>query len=217
MTDVDVKNSSNQSSKENTQAGKGLARRSSELPSSRESYPFGSRLSPEEFFYGNPFTLMRRMSEEMDRTFGQFFGQSAGRSGHWYPELEITEADGKLRIQTDLPGLRPEDIKVEITGDRLTISGERKSEQEHRAGGTYRSERRYGEFYREITLPDGVTAEEAKAQFHDGVLEITVPAPQQANKRRQIPIQSAETRGQAKGPGSESGRQATTAKASGGS
>ncbi len=138
MADVDVKKSSNQTSNENAQGGTSLSR-----PSSRGTL-FGSGWSPEEFFYSNPFTLMRRMSEEMDRTFGQFFGQSGGRGKQWHPELEITENEGKLSIQTDLPGLKPEDVKVEITGDRLTISGERKSENENREGGTYRSERRYG-------------------------------------------------------------------------
>jgi len=211
MANVDVKKTSNQTSNENTQGGTSLSRRSTEWPSSRGTL-FGSGWSPEEFFYSNPFTLMRRMSEEMDRTFGQFFGQSGARGRQWHPELEITENDGKLCIQTDLPGLRPEDVKVEITGDRLTISGERKSENENRAGGTYRSERRYGQFYREIALPEGIKAEEAQANFHDGVLEITLPIPQQTSNRRQIPIQ---TGGQAKGPGSESSRQTTTAKAGG--
>jgi HSP20 family protein len=217
MTDVDVKNSSDQGSKENTQSGKSILRRGTESSPSRETHRFGSGLNPEEFFYSNPFTFMRRMSEEMDRTFGQFFGQAGAGTRGWYPEMEITEHDNKLHIQTDLPGLRPEDVKVEITSDKLTISGERKSEKEHRLGGAYRSERRYGEFYREIALPEGVSADQAKAQFHDGVLEITVPVPQQASNRRQIPIQTGETVSTpAKAPGSaESTRQAATAKAGG--
>ena len=214
MADVDVKKSTNQTPKENAQSGTSLSRRSTEWPSSRGTL-FGSGWSPEEFFYSNPFTLMRRMSEEMDRTFGQFFGQSGGRGRQWHPELEITENEGKLCIQTDLPGLRPDDVKVEITGDRLTISGERKSENENREGGTYRSERRYGQFYREIALPEGIKPEEARANFHDGVLEITLPVPQQTSNRRQIPIQTGEAAGQAKRPGSESSRQTTTAKAGG--
>jgi HSP20 family protein len=206
MADVDVKNqSSEQTSKQNAQRGEtGLQRQYG-----------GAGLS--EFFEDNPFTLMRRMSEEMDRTFGQFFGQQRGRVGGWYPEVEITERDGQLHIQTDLPGLRPEDVKVEITGETLTISGERKSEHEHRIGRAYRSERRYGAFYREIALPEGVSADRAKAQFRDGVLEITVPVPERASNRRQIPIQAGESGGtSAKAPGSaESTRQTTAAKASG--
>ncbi|HEY6991374.1 MAG TPA: Hsp20/alpha crystallin family protein [Bryobacteraceae bacterium] len=210
MADVNVKKSSNQTSSENAQGGTSVSR-----PPSSPGTRFGSGWSPEEFFYSNPFTLMRRMSEEMDRTFGQFFGQSVGRGRQWHPELEITEKNGKFCIQTDLPGLRPDDVKVEITGDRLTISGERKSENENREGGIYRSERRYGQFYREIALPEGVNADEAKANFHEGVLEITLPVPLQTSNRRQIPIQTGEAASQAKAPGSESSRQSTAAKASG--
>jgi HSP20 family protein len=215
MADVDVKNqSSDQTSKENAQRGDtSLQRQQSSWLNPR----LNQGLSPTEFFHSNPFTLMRRMSEEMDRTFGQFFGQRGGGASGWYPEIEVAERDGQLHIQTDLPGLRPEDVKVEITGDALTIRGERKSEQEHREGKAYRSERRYGEFYREIALPEGVSADQAKAQFHDGVLEITMPVPQRASNRREIPIQAGDAAGTpAKRPGSaESTRQTTAAKAGG--
>jgi HSP20 family protein len=188
MADVDIsKKSSGQSSESERQAlqrqqgGMGLSR-------SRGWDPFFS-LSPAELFTTSPFALMRRMSEEMDRAFGQFSGQSAGQ-GSWYPAIEVTEQNGRLQVHADLPGLKPEDVKVEITGDSLTIRGERKYEQEQQTGRLYRSERRYGEFYREIPLPEGANTEQAKAEFRDGVLEITVPVPEQASRRREIPITS---------------------------
>jgi HSP20 family protein len=215
MANVDVKNqSSDQTSKENAQRGETSLQRQH---SSWLNPGLSPGSSPIEFFHTNPFALMRRMSEEMDRTFGQFFGLKGGGAGAWYPDIEVTERDGQLHIQTDLPGLKPEDVKVEITGDSLVISGERKSEEEHKEGKAYRSERRYGQFYREIGLPEGVSADQAKAQFRDGVLEITVPVPQRASNRRQIPIQAGDAVGTpAKGPGSaESTRQTTAAKASG--
>jgi HSP20 family protein len=160
---------------------------------------------------------MRRMSEEMDRTFGRFFGQTTSGAGGWYPAVEVTEHDGQLHVQAELPGLRPEDVKVEITDDVLIISGEKKSEQQHRIGNAYRSERQYGEFYREIPLPEGVSADQANAQFRDGVLEVTVPVPQQASNRREIPIQTAEAIGTpAKGPGSAGSVHQTTAAKAGG-
>ncbi|HEX4770891.1 MAG TPA: Hsp20/alpha crystallin family protein [Bryobacteraceae bacterium] len=197
--------------------GTGLQRQQGDqgLTRQRGSDPFGSWLSPAEFFTNNPFSLMRRMSEEMDRTFGSFFGQSSGGSGGWYPSVEVAEQGGQLHVHAELPGIRPEDVKVEITNDALVISGERRSEREHQAGKIHRSERRYGQFYREIALPEGVNAEQAQAKFRDGVLEIAVPVPQQASNRRQIPVQNSEsTETPSKGPGSaKSGNQQTTTKA----
>jgi HSP20 family protein len=198
MAEVDVKKSSTQGSS-NTQASKGSEQalqrqeRGADVSRSRGWDPFGFSLTPADFFSANPFSLMRRMSEELDRTFGSFFGQSARGSGTWFPAIEVTEQNGQLQVHADLPGLKPEDVKVEVTNDSLILRGERKSENEQRSGGTYRSERRYGEFYREIPLPEGVNPDAAKAQFRNGVLEITVPIPEQVSNRHQIPIQSGES------------------------
>jgi HSP20 family protein len=198
MAEVDVKKSSTQGSS-NTQASKGSEQalqrqeRGTDVSRSRGWDPFGFSLSPADFFSANPFSLMRRMSEEMDRTFGSFFGQAGRGSGTWFPAIEVTEQNGQLQVHADLPGIKPEDVKVEVTNDSLVLRGERKSENEQRSGGTYRSERRYGEFYREIPLPEGVNPDDAKAQFRNGVLEITVPIPEQVSNRRQIPIQSGDS------------------------
>ena len=210
MADVSVKNQSSEKSQ-----ARGLQRQGGTSLSRPQSMdPFGSWLSPADFFH-NPFALMRRMSEEMDRTFGQFFGQTGRGAGSWYPAIEVSENEGQLRVHAELPGLKPEDVKVEIADDVLTIHGEKKSEQEHSEGRAYRSERHYGEFYRQIALPEGVNADQAKAQFRDGILEITVPVPQQVSNRREIPIQSSSAT-PSKGPGSEgTTRESTAAKADG--
>jgi HSP20 family protein len=197
MAEVDVKKSSKQSSTdtESSRSNEGALQRrerGTDVSRSRGWDPFGFSSTPADFFAANPFSLMRRMSEEMDRTFSSFFGQS-GRGGTWFPAIEVAEQSGQLQVHAELPGLKPEDVKVEVTNDSLILRGERKSEQEQRSGGTYRSERRYGEFYREIPLPEGVNPDDAKAQFRNGVLEITVPIPEQASNRRQIPIQSGES------------------------
>ena len=81
-------------------------------------------------------------------------------------------------------------MRVEVANDQLIIRGERKYEQEDKSQGMYRSERRYGQFYRAIPLPERTNTEQAKAQFNNGVLEITLPIPAQKSNRRQIPIES---------------------------
>lgn len=149
--------------------------------------PF-SGWSPSEFF-SNPFSLMRRFSDEMDRTFARLFTRGEAE-GYWSPPVEVSESDGQIKVHTDLPGLKPNDVRVEVADGQLVIQGERKYEHEEKKKGFYRSERRYGHFYRAIPLPEGVNLEQAKAQFNNGVLEISVPVPTQKSNRREIPIES---------------------------
>ncbi len=143
-------------------------------------------LNPREFFSMNPFELMRRFTDEMDRAF------AGGREVRemWAPNIEVREKDNNLVISADLPGLNKEDVKIEATDEGLVIQGERKREEEKRERGLYRSERSYGRFYRLIPLPEGAKVENAKAQFNNGVLEITVPVSEPERKRREIPIEA---------------------------
>src|ERR1700751_3548946 len=132
MADVAVKRAPEQKSNEESAVARreqgGLARQGL-------WDPFSS-WSPAEFF-SNPFAVMRRMSEEMDRNFGGFFGSEGGQS-FWSPAIEVSETGGQLRVHAELPGLKPEDVKVEVLNDQLVIRGERKSEQEENRRGVYR-------------------------------------------------------------------------------
>jgi HSP20 family protein len=139
-----------------------------------------------------PGDLMRRFRGEMDRLFEDFgFSDLAlslpGRGnfglGLWEPQVEVLERDGQMVIRADLPGLTKDDIKVDVTNDAITIDGERRQEHEESEKGYYRSERSYGRFYRRIPLPEGVNADTAKANFHNGVLEITM-AVSEAKERK---------------------------------
>jgi HSP20 family molecular chaperone IbpA len=117
--------------------------------------PFVFSLTPADLFSSSPFVLMRRFSEEMDRSFGHVFSHGSSNSAAWMPAIEIYERDGQLQVRAELPGLKPEDVKVEVTDGTLVIHGERKYEHDENKKGVYRSERRYGKFYREIPLPEG--------------------------------------------------------------
>jgi HSP20 family protein len=143
-----------------------------------------------------PFSLMRRLSDELDRAFATSFGLPTwGRGGEeqglWAPAVEVRQEEGNLIVTTDLPGINKENVKVEVTSEGLAISGERRSEHETKRQGFYRSERSYGRFYRQVPLPDGIDADKAKAQFKDGVLEVQIPLPESMQRRnREIPIKS---------------------------
>lgn len=189
MADVDVKKQQNT---DTANQQKGLEKRESRSVSRNRGWdPFSFSLMPSDFFGTDPFSFIRRFQEEMDRRRSRFFGgESGGVLSTWNPAIEVAERNGQLQVHADLPGLRPEDVKVEVTDDALIIEGERKYEHEDKKDGVYRSERHYGRFYREIPLPEGANTEQAKAQFRDGVLEVTLPAPEQKSHRRAIPIES---------------------------
>jgi HSP20 family protein len=161
----------------------------------------------------SPFDLMQRMSDDMDRLFEQFgFGRTGlglgatvgsllgsdladrsqrlgGGQSFWAPQVETTRRGDRFVVRADLPGINRDDVHVEVDNDVLTISGERRSEQRDEREGFFRSERSYGSFYRAIPLPEGVNADQCEAKFNDGVLEISLPAPTQPERKtREIPI-----------------------------
>ena len=132
-----------------------------------------------------PFSLLRQMTSELDRvfdvawpSFGEpSFGQTALASVAWSPKIDVFEKDNRLVTRVDLPGMKKEDVSVEVTDGYLTLTGERKQETEEKKDNFYRSEREYGSFRRTVPLPDGVKLDDVKATFADGVLEVSVPLP----------------------------------------
>jgi HSP20 family protein len=144
---------------------------------------------PGELFRMGPFGMMRRMQQEMDRMMSGFW--SGGEEGAWSPALEVKERDGKMIVCAELPGLKKDDVKVEVTDDAVIIEGERRQEQEEKREGFYRSERSYGSFHRAVPLPEHVNADEARATFENGVLEVSIPVAEEKRRSRHIPIETA--------------------------
>jgi HSP20 family protein len=145
-----------------------------------------------DVFNFSPFSMMRRLSEEMDRAFSSSFGLGRwfGEAGAWSPAVEVRERNGNLEILAELPGMTKDDVKVECTDEGIILQGEKRSEHKTEEGGYHRTERSYGQFYRVIPLPQGADANKAKAEFKNGVLEVRVPLSEQQRSGRQIPITS---------------------------
>jgi HSP20 family protein len=154
----------------------------------------------------DPFALLRQMTSEFDRAFDDWrsfrwpsLGRLAGSdSAAWSPKIDVLERDNRLVTRVDLPGMKKEDVSVEVTDGQLALSGERKREKTEKTDDFYRSECEYGSFYRAVPLPDGVKLEDVKATFADGVLEVSVPLPAkpQSNVRK---VQIEESKPAAKG------------------
>jgi HSP20 family protein len=150
----------------------------------------------------DPFALLRQMTSELDRVFERPFGTafrfpsfralaSPDRES-WAPQIDVFERDRQLVTKVDLPGLKKEDVKVEVTDGYIAISGERKSETEEEKDNVYRCERSYGSFYRAVPLPEGAKLEDVKASFANGVLEVSVPLPAAPEpKARRVKIEEA--------------------------
>ena len=150
----------------------------------------------------NPFGMMRRFTEDLERMFDNselyrfptVFDQEFPpfrtelADVEWMPEVELLQNNGELMVKADLPGLTKDDVKVELTDKLLKISGERKDEKEEKREGFYRSERSYGRFFRQISLPEGVKTDKANATFRNGVLEVTMPAPKMESRARKLEI-----------------------------
>jgi HSP20 family protein len=150
---------------------------------------------PFETFGARPFALMRRMQDEMDRLLGGFgtggwlssFGE--GERMDWSPAIEAFQRGNEFVVRADVPGLKKEDLSVEVGDDALTIRGERTDDHEEEREGYFRSERSYGSFCRVIPLPEGAMADSAKANFKNGVLEVVMQAPSREVRRgRKIEI-----------------------------
>jgi HSP20 family protein len=148
----------------------------------------------------DPSRELDSLQSDMNRLFDRFF-DSRGTNGNrrWIPAMDLLETEDHLVLRGDLPGLTEDDIEIEIKDNVLTVSGDRKSENEEKGEGYYRVERGFGSFSRSLNLPQGVDPEAVEAQFDKGVLEVRVPKPAAAKPTRvQIGKGTVEGSGQEK-------------------
>jgi HSP20 family protein len=146
----------------------------------------------------SPFRGFWDMQSQMNRMFNEMLG-NLGRSPErqlegvteWAPAVDATAKDGNLVIRAELPGVKPEDVDISLHGNVLTISGERKAEQEEERGGYYIRERRYGSFSRSFTLPQGTDESKVRARFEHGVLEVTVEGAGAVEEPKRIQIEGS--------------------------
>jgi HSP20 family protein len=142
----------------------------------------------------SPPDVWRSFRSEFDRLFDRFtagFGimpfpsfRSEAVFSVPTPAVDITEDDAAFKLTAELPGMTEKDINVSLSGNTLSIKGEKRQETEKTGEGYHLSERTYGEFQRAFTLPSGVDAEKVAAEFSQGVLTITVPKVAQAMPKK---------------------------------
>jgi HSP20 family protein len=152
-----------------------------------------------------PARELHSLQTEVNRLFGLFDSPTGGASHPprgWRPALDLAEDSGEYVVRADIPGVPETDVNVELHDDVLTISGERKSEQDERGDGYYRVERASGRFSRSLSLPEGVDPEGVRAHFDNGVLEVRIPKPA-ARKPHRVTITAGDESKPVVGGGSE--------------
>lgn len=127
----------------------------------------------------DPLAELASVNSGFDRLVGEITG---GRERGWIPAIDVLRDNGSLVLTADIPGIRPEEVKIEVEGGILTLAGEHTETKEEKDSAYVRRERRFGAFYRSVTLPVGTDASTITARTHEGVLEIRIPLPKEAKK-----------------------------------
>lgn len=134
------------------------------------------------------FGELRQRVEEM------FHEVGIGGDGAWTPSVDVLRKNGNVILRADLPGIKPEEVKITVEDDVLTVSGEHTEESEEERDNYMRRERRFGSFSRSMNLPAGVKAEDIESTTADGVLEVTIPLPMAEEKKPvEIPTKAKES------------------------
>jgi HSP20 family protein len=127
-----------------------------------------------------PFAELGDLRSRFDRLFEEIGDGGRG----WTPAIDVVRDNGDLVVRADLPGIKPEEVTIEVEDDILTVSGQHEETKEEKEKDFLRRERRYGSFSRSVALPRGVEPDKIKATTKDGVVEVTIPLPKESKKGR---------------------------------
>jgi HSP20 family protein len=134
------------------------------------------------WFRRGPLGALRR---EMEELFSDYLTDGGeGYLDRMAPSLDLSETPQAVEVRMDLPGVKPEDIEVQVSGNMLTISGQRKEEREEKSRTYHCVERMCGSFARTVTLPCAVKEDKVNAQYHDGVLTVSMPKTEESKARK---------------------------------
>src|SRR2546421_2603455 len=134
----------------------------------------GSRLATERWEPLSEFEQMtERMRRMLEQTFGGFGAPSPAEAGGWSPLVDVEETDDAFVLEVELPGVKREDVNIELVGNEVAITGEIKERE--RKGVLRRETRRRGRFEFRVTLPDQVDGDKIEARLDDGVLTVRIP------------------------------------------
>lgn len=132
---------------------------------------------------------LRRLNAVLDEAFGNYQQEEGNTiTAAWYPACDVFEDKEAVKIVAEVPGVRPEDVKISLENNLLTLRGEKKQEAEERTERVHRYERSYGSFERSFALPSTVDPDKIQATYANGVLTVTVPKVERA-RPREISIQ----------------------------
>jgi HSP20 family protein len=135
----------------------------------------------------DPFTNLRRLNSALDEAFGAWPGEENLPASSWLPACDVFEDKDAVKLLAELPGVRPEDVKLSVENNVLTIRGEKQQQSGDPSGRVHSLERSYGRFERSFTLPSTIDPERISASFEHGILTVTIPKAERA-RPRDIPV-----------------------------
>jgi len=132
----------------------------------------------------DPFRELTALQSEVNRLFSRVGSGDVAERQSWTPSIDVIETDDSIKLKAELAGMDPKDISIEVQDNVLTVSGERRFQEEVKEDKYYRIERRYGSFSRSLALPQTLNENGIEAKYENGLLEVVVPKAEVAKPKK---------------------------------